>query len=136
MFDKIKQTARKAAAKVSKEAPKYAKKARVTIEPFAKDAAQRAKPHLEKATTHAKTNLSNVQKEAATFSNKASDYVQSGKASKKAQDTLIKPGFRKFKKMRNYGIGLGFAAIAVFGFSYGMGNAITSSVKTTVKDNW
>ena len=125
MLDKLKRAARSAAEAAftaSKEAPKYAKKARRTLEPYAKQYAAKAAQKLN-----------TVQKETTR-------YVQSEKVAEKVaenvattKNTLIKPTFKVMRKTRNWALVLGFGAIGVFGFSYGMSHALVGTIKETFK---
>ena len=60
-------------------------------------------------------------------------YINTGKAQQKAQEvateTFLKPTKKVFKRTRNWTIGLGLAAVGIYGFTHGMGTALVGLTK-------
>jgi hypothetical protein len=128
MFDKLKRAARKMAkdapkivSKVSGDAPKHAAQARTKLEPYATKAAEHAKPLADKVLAATKLKLKEANRMA-----------QSGAARSTVEKYATTPVKHIAKRTRNWSIGVAFGAIAIFGFSYGLGSSILPSVRKVV----
>ena len=141
MWNKIKQAARNLSKDMQREAPKVGNQANS----FAKDAAERLKPYVKEAAStsqsaaerlkpYVKDATTTSQSYATSAAKSAQKYVQSGHAQKEAKkigkETFVSPAKKIFqstkKSVRNYTIVL----VAVFGFSYGLGQALPKLVET------
>lgn len=146
MFDGLKKMARTSAKWTTgalKTVEPYAKKSRGILAkesrdilhrtaPVAKEALGRAKPLVKQSSAQAQRYTASALKTAQT-------YINTGKAQQKAQqvatETFLKPTKKVFKRTRNWTIGLGLAAVGIYGFSHGMGTALVGLTKNVSEWN-
>jgi hypothetical protein len=140
MFDRLKQMARTSAKWTTgalKTVEPYAKESRGVIAKESRDLLQRtapvAKEALRRATPLVKQSSAKAQRYTASALKTTQTYINTGKAQQKAQqvaaETFLKPTKKMFKRTRNWTIGLGLAAVGIYGFSHGLGTALVGLTK-------
>jgi hypothetical protein len=141
MFDRLKQMARTSAnwtTSALKTVEPYAKESRGVIAkesrdllqrtaPVAKEALRRATPLVKQSSAKAQRYTASALKTTQTYINNT-DKVQQ-KAQQVAAETFLKPTKKMFKRTRNWTIGLGLAAVGIYGFSHGLGTALVGLTK-------
>jgi hypothetical protein len=140
MFDRLKQMARTSAnwtTSALKTVEPYAKESRGVIAKESRDLLQRtapvAKEALRRATPLVKQSSAKAQRYTASALKTTETYINTDKAQQKAQqvaaETFLKPTKKMFKRTRNWTIGLGLAAVGIYGFSHGLGTALVGLTK-------
>jgi hypothetical protein len=140
MFDRLKQMARTSAnwtTSALKTVEPYAKESRGVIAKESRDLLQRtapvAKEALSRATPLVKQSSAKAQRYTASALKTTQTYINTDKAQQKAQqvaaETFLKPTKKMFKRTRNWTIGLGLAAVGIYGFSHGLGTALVGLTK-------
>jgi len=140
MFDRLKQMARTSAKWTTgalKTVEPYAKESRGVIAKESRDLLQRtapvAKEALSRATPLVKQSSAKAQRYTASALKTTQTYINTDKAQQKAQqvaaETFLKPTKKMFKRTRNWTIGLGLAAVGIYGFSHGLGTALVVITK-------
>jgi hypothetical protein len=140
MFDRLKQMARTSTNWTTgalKTVEPYAKESRGVIAKESRDLLQRtapvAKEALSRATPLVKQSSAKAQRYTASALKTTQTYINTDKAQQKAHqvaaETFLKPTKKMFKRTRNWTIGLGLAAVGIYGFSHGLGTALVGLTK-------